>query len=137
MAKLFESLGDLLGTSWKHRDVRGRHARAFACRCGNPIFFRNTQCLACGAVLGYLPGDAKLLALDPARAPAPGRCRVATREQIRLDMHEPYRTLLGHFRHEFGHYYWDRLVRDSAHLEPFRALFGDERADYGEALKAA
>ena len=29
-------------------------------------------------------------------------------------MHEPYRTLLGHFRHEVGHYYWDRLVRDAA-----------------------
>ena len=58
----------------------------------------------------------------------------ATREKIRHDLHEPYRTLLGHFRHEVGHYYWDRLVRDCA-LEPFRALFGDERADYAEALQ--
>ena len=46
-----------------------------------------------------------------------------------------YRTLLGHFRHEVGHYYWDRLVRDGPWLEPFRALFGDERTDYAEALK--
>jgi hypothetical protein len=57
------------------------------------------------------------------------------RERIRLDMREPYRTLLGHFRHEVGHYYWDLLVRDTPWLEPFRALFGDERADYAAALK--
>ena len=34
-------------------------------------------------------------------------------------MHEPYRTLLGHFRHEVGHYYWDRLVRDGGALDGF------------------
>jgi hypothetical protein len=43
--------------------------------------------------------------------------------------------LLGHFRHEVGHYYWDRLVRDSKWLGPFRTVFGDERADYGDALR--
>lgn len=60
----------------------------------------------------------------------------AEREKRRTDMGEPYRTLLGHFRHESGHYVWDRLVRDDpALLERFRALFGDEREDYGEALK--
>jgi hypothetical protein len=57
------------------------------------------------------------------------------REQQRLRNHEPYRTLLGHFRHEIGHYYWDRLIAGTADLEPFRALFGDERADYDAALK--
>jgi len=56
------------------------------------------------------------------------------REQIRVRMAEPYRTLLGHFRHEVGHYYWERLVRDTHQLEAFRALFGDERMDYNEAL---
>lgn len=59
----------------------------------------------------------------------------ATREQIRVSMNEPYRTLLGHFRHETGHYIWDRLVRDGGRLDAFRAVFGDETADYGEALK--
>jgi hypothetical protein len=59
----------------------------------------------------------------------------AEREKIRVAMHEPYRTLLGHFRHEVGHYFWDRLVRDGNRLEPFRALFGDESADYGQALQ--
>jgi hypothetical protein len=57
------------------------------------------------------------------------------REKTRLGMKEPYRTLLGHFRHESGHYYWDRLVLNSRFLEPCRALFGDERQDYEEALK--
>jgi hypothetical protein len=49
-------------------------------------------------------------------------------------MKESYRTLLGHFRHESGHYYWDRLVRDSYRLEEFRELFGDERLDYQNAM---
>jgi hypothetical protein len=57
------------------------------------------------------------------------------REKQRQQQNEPYRTLLGHFRHEIGHYYWDRLIQSSARLAPFRVLFGDERADYGEALK--
>ena len=58
------------------------------------------------------------------------------RERMREQMGEVYRTPLGHFRHEVGHHYWDLLVRDSAFLEPFRALFGDERADYAAALRA-
>ena len=58
-----------------------------------------------------------------------------TREQARVSMNEPYRTLLGHFRHEIGHYIWDTLVRDGGKLDPFRAAFGDERADYAAALQ--
>lgn len=59
----------------------------------------------------------------------------ATREATRKAMREPYRTLLGHFRHEVGHYYWDRLVQGSDWLDRFRALFGDERSDYAAALQ--
>ena len=59
----------------------------------------------------------------------------AEREHRRHAMGEEYRTLLGHFRHEVGHYYWDRLIRDSSKLEKFRNLFGDERQDYGESLR--
>src|SRR5262249_50270393 len=58
----------------------------------------------------------------------------AERERRRLQMNEPYRPLLGAFRHEIGHYYWDRLIRGSARLAAFRETFGDERADYAEAL---
>lgn len=57
------------------------------------------------------------------------------RERRRVAMHEPYRTLLGHFRHEIGHYYWDLLVRDGQRLAACRGLFGDERADYDAAMK--
>jgi hypothetical protein len=57
------------------------------------------------------------------------------RERRRVQLHEPYRTLLGHFRHEIGHFYWDRLIREGSQLEAFRALFGDERLDYAAALK--
>jgi hypothetical protein len=60
----------------------------------------------------------------------------AERERRRIALNEPYRTLLGHFRHEIGHYYWDRLVKDSERLEAFRARFGDERQDYPSALRA-
>jgi hypothetical protein len=57
------------------------------------------------------------------------------REEQRQRQHEQYRTLLGHFRHEIGHYYWDRLIQDSPRLDAFRQSFGDERADYGQALQ--
>jgi hypothetical protein len=60
----------------------------------------------------------------------------AAREQRRHDFAEPYRTLLGHFRHESGHYFWSRLVDGGPALGPFRDLFGDERQSYEAALQA-
>ena len=59
----------------------------------------------------------------------------AERVKRRTSMGEPYRTLLGHFRHESGHYFWDRLVRDAGRLEECRAIFGDDTQDYGAALQ--
>ena len=57
------------------------------------------------------------------------------REKMRKQLLEPYRTLIGHLRHEVGHYFWDRLVLpDPEVLQAFRALFGDEQEDYAEAL---
>jgi hypothetical protein len=227
--------------------------KSFQCACGQPLFFHNTRCLACGAEVAYDPESGTLgalapagngawtLALDP-RVPAPrfrfcahrnraARCnwlvpaeasntaclscrltrtipdlsrarnaeRVAEieaakrrvmfalrdyglplvpkaqdaqrglafdfleslpgepavmtghasgvvtinvaeadddyRERNRDSLKEPYRTVVGHLRHELGHYYWDMLIRDTAWLPRFRALFGDERADYGQALQ--
>jgi hypothetical protein len=70
------------------------------------------------------------------------------REKARQQMGEAYRTLLGHFRHEIGHYYWDRLIKgdqgqgagigdqgsgNSRWLKPFRELFGDDTSDYARA----
>jgi hypothetical protein len=59
----------------------------------------------------------------------------AFRENMREKMGEGYRTVLGHLRHEIGHYYWDRLVRDSDEFDEFRALFGDERQSYEAAIE--
>jgi hypothetical protein len=93
------------------------------------------------------------LAFDFLAAPAPSAAPVVTghanglitlnlaeaddaeRERQRHQMGEPYRTLLGHFRHEVGHYFWNRLVRDQ-HVEgAFAAMFGDFSSDYGQALQ--
>ncbi len=57
------------------------------------------------------------------------------REKARKSMAEPYRTLLGHFRHEVGHYYWERLLYPSDMLQSCREMFGDETVDYSESLE--
>jgi len=232
--------------------------RAYSCRCGRPVFFRNSVCLACGAQLGYEPQVRRVFPLAPGSEPgawrpegqgAPDRqyrrcanlesaagcnwlfpeedaaanprqlccaCRLnrtipdlsksgnsvlwgrleeakrrlvsllvafdlpvasrvdqdtahglafdflqspavgprvltgymdgvitvnieeadnPTRERIREQMHEPYRTLLGHFRHEVGHYYYYRLVAPSTeYVARFNELYGDPDADYQAAL---
>ena len=59
----------------------------------------------------------------------------AERVRRRVELNEPYRTVLGHFRHEIGHYYWERLIRGTDRVEAFRSLFGDERADYAAAIE--
>ncbi len=254
MMDLLRSLDEGLDVAAQRKTVDeriARHSRAYSCRCGNTLFFANTQCLACGSLLGYLPDERRIAALDPDTDPGVWRaqdrpeplkfcanrhsaaacnwmvsaanpsthcfaCRLnhatpdlsdpdnvrywraiegakrrlvsqliamglpvrskvdedpecgvmfdylrspkngpkvitghasglitinveeaddAKREAIRQALHEPYRSLLGHFRHEIGHYYWDRLIWDTPWLEPCRALFGDERASYAEAIK--
>jgi hypothetical protein len=56
------------------------------------------------------------------------------RERRRKYLNEDYRTVLGHFRHESGHYYWQQMVCRKSPLHEFRALFGDERQDYQKAV---
>jgi hypothetical protein len=58
----------------------------------------------------------------------------AEREARRVALRETYRTLLGHLRHEVGHFYWDVLIAPTSWKTPFRAIFGDESADYQAAL---
>ncbi len=77
-------------------------------------------------VTGHLDG---LVTLDVAEADDAERAR---RREL---LGEPYRTLLGHLRHEVGHYYWSVLARDPAFIDGFRERFGDERVDYTAALK--
>jgi hypothetical protein len=58
------------------------------------------------------------------------------REQMRRQLLEPYRTLVGHLRHEVGHYFWEQLVHPKPEiLVEFRSIFGDEQDDYGKALQ--
>jgi hypothetical protein len=57
------------------------------------------------------------------------------RENMREKLGEAYRTVLGHLRHEIGHYYWDRLIRATPTLSAFRDRFGDPDQSYQEALQ--
>lgn len=59
----------------------------------------------------------------------------AERVRRREDLGESYRTLVGHFRHEIAHFLFERLSSSSEFQTSFRALFGDETADYGAALE--
>jgi|SRR5450755_2074612 hypothetical protein len=59
----------------------------------------------------------------------------AARVRHKMDLGEKYRTLLGHFRHEIGHYYWEILIKNTDALEKYRSLFGYEENDYAEALE--
>jgi hypothetical protein len=79
-------------------------------------------------VTGHADG---VITLDVAEADDPFR------EEVRRSLGETYRTLLGHLRHEVAHYYWDRFFDGDANARGrFRDLFGDETADYEEALRA-
>ncbi|HVY28236.1 MAG TPA: putative zinc-binding metallopeptidase [Polyangiaceae bacterium] len=69
------------------------------------------------------------ITLNVAEADNPGR------ERLREQLGETYRTLLGHFRHEVGHYYFDALIRDTQELPAFRELFGDPERSYEAELK--
>ena len=250
MYRFFEQLGSRIAAPFASGP--SRNSKVWACRCGQALFFRNSQCLACSAALGYQPVPGRLTSLQPADSPetwwldadpqagafvrcanldTPAACNWlvpagegqglcvacrlnrtipdlslvenhehwrkveiakrrlvaqlldlglpviakredeakglafdfvgtdlqgrnpttghadglitldikeaddAHREQVRVQMGEPYRTLLGHFRHEVGHYYWDRLIAGSQWLGPFRRVFGDERDSYAQALE--
>jgi hypothetical protein len=62
----------------------------------------------------------------------------AYRERLRVQLGEPYRTMLGHFRHEVGHYYQNILVEKDpgaqSYLAECRAIFGDEQRSYSDAI---
>lgn len=98
-----------------------------------------------GLPLGDGPAGANRLTFDFARNSVTGHINgvitinvieadAVERERQRQYFGEPYRTLLGHLRHESGHFYWMALVQQTPLLVPFRDLFGDERQDYQSAL---
>lgn len=59
----------------------------------------------------------------------------AERVRNKLDLGEKYRTLLGHFRHEIGHYYWEIKINTQQRQKDFRQLFGDESQNYSASLQ--
>lgn len=77
------------------------------------------------AITGHLDG---VITIDIMEADA------VERERQRQQFGEPYRSLLGHLRHESGHYYWNVLIGSTNLLDEFRTLFGDERPDYSSAI---
>ncbi|MGE0767534.1 MAG: putative zinc-binding metallopeptidase [Hyphomicrobiaceae bacterium] len=77
------------------------------------------------AQTGHLDG---VITIDVAEADS------VERERRREQLDEPYRSLLGHLRHESAHYYWPIVVEKTGLVKEFRSLFGDERRDYGGAL---
>ncbi len=116
-------------------------------RCALPVFPRKSH-PGTGLAFAFLeddPGDLEFQAQDRDNQILTGHANGlitiniaeaddVERERMRRQMNEQQRTLLGHFRHESGHYYWDRLVAGGPFLSRVRALFGDERQDYAAAL---
>jgi len=110
------------------------------------------QLIVVGLPVGrFHPDGSDDLSFDFVHVPAapgatghrPGRITIdlrevddAYRESLRAELGEQERTVLGHLRHEIGHHYWRRLIEDAGLVEEFRHHFGDERADYQEALRA-
>lgn len=76
-------------------------------------------------VIGHANG---LITIDLAESQA------AHRERVREQLGEPYHTMLGHFRHEVGHYLEWQLVRDGEVLERCREIFGDDTASYQDEI---
>lgn len=105
----------------RHDDAEHGIAFDFLSSADSPLF------PAPAIVTGHAAG---LITIDIAEADD------AERARARRDMLEPYRTLLGHFRHEVGHHYWERLVRNGVWHMAFREQFGDERRDYAASLEA-
>jgi len=94
-----------------------------------------------GSSVGKVPltfdfvSDALTGHLDGLITIAVGEADSVERERQRKAMAETYRSLLGHLRHESGHYYWMLLVGGTSNIDEYRELFGDERVDYGAALE--
>ncbi|WP_213956067.1 putative zinc-binding metallopeptidase [Variovorax sp. dw_954] len=127
------------GELWRKLEQGKRRLMSQLLALGLPVVTRHADAVHGLAFdfLGNVPGgphvltghDTGVITLNAEEA------EDAVRERIRAEMREPYRTLVGHFRHEIGHYYWDLLVFPTPWLDDFRALFGDERLDYAGALR--
>ena len=110
-----------LGLPLSNKFEDSRHGLTFDFLAGSGVAFGENSPVLTGHAAGTIT-------IDIAEADD------VERERQKQNMAEPYRTLLGHFRHEIGHYYWERLVRNGVWHHAFRSMFGDERRDYAQAL---
>jgi hypothetical protein len=119
---------DRLGLPFPSKKEDEKNGLAFAFMADHPD--KNTYLETLGGGDRVYTGHAKgLITINVAEADD------VSRELMRVRMDEPYRTLLGHFRHEVGHFYWDRLVKESPRRSEFDRIFGSPLGDYGAALK--
>ena len=100
--------------------------------CGGLVFdFMEDKRLPDGSIEKPMTGhDEGVITIRAAEA------EDAERETLRVLMHEPYRTVLGHFRHETGHFIWNQMIRDGGLIAECREVFGDDSIDYAAALDA-
>lgn len=112
-----------LGLPLLSKDEHERAGLSFSFLSDAPAQFSERERVMTGHSQGHI--TINLAEADPAE-----------RERMRGQMAEPYRTILGHFRHESGHYYWDRLIANGPYLESCRAVFGDDTENYSEALQS-
>lgn len=126
------------GLLWAKAEQAKRRALAGLRRWGwfgdaddgpRPEFHMLSEATASGSVDVTMGHAAGVVTIDLAESDAAEQVR--RREQLG----EPYRTMVGHFRHEIAHFLFERLAASGAFTSGFRALFGDERADYGAALR--
>ncbi|MFK8083321.1 MAG: putative zinc-binding metallopeptidase [Granulosicoccus sp.] len=125
---------------WKKIQLEKNHLVYSLLRFGLPVFSQDTHPQT-GLAFDFLDAEAQEQGPVVRTGHANGVITINIREAddayraaAKQTMGEPYRTLLGHFRHESAHYYWDRLVRDTSWLPRVRSLFGDDTADYSQAL---
>ena len=95
-----------------------------------PVFDLLSEETAAGEVAVTMGHESGLVTINVAEADP------TTRVTRREELGERYRTMIGHFRHELGHFFFERLAQHEDFVTQFRALFGDERADYAAALEA-
>jgi len=63
MHRFFEQLTSRIAAPFIGESSRS--SKIWPCRCGQSLFFRNSQCLACSAALGYQPEQSRLSSLQP------------------------------------------------------------------------
>lgn len=124
---------------WRRIELAKRRLISSLVRLGLPVRSQLGDAPVTGLVFDFLNPDAHgqvvtghadgVITLNVQEADHP------TREKMREKMDEPYRTVLGHLRHEIGHYYWTLLINGTAWGQPFSGLFGDPGADYEQALQ--